>query len=144
MGETIDAIQDRLSFSNISDQVSEHVNNAVETAKEAVYDATIGKAVYFMKNIGNEISGSSMVRTAKDNPLPFILLGLGAGMLVYQGFSGRAVGCRRDGLTGHRTSCVRGPQILRPLTVTKVRVWLTKYPASPDRRLKASAEPWER
>jgi ElaB/YqjD/DUF883 family membrane-anchored ribosome-binding protein len=89
MGETIDAIQDRLSFSNISDQVSEHVNNAVETAKEAVYDATIGKAVYFMKNIGNEISGSSMVRTAKDNPLPFILLGLGAGMLVYQGFSGK-------------------------------------------------------
>ena len=29
LGETIDAIQDRLSFSNISEQVSEHVNNAV-------------------------------------------------------------------------------------------------------------------
>src|SRR3954447_16446311 len=33
MGETIDAIQDKLSFSNISEQVTEHVNNAVESAK---------------------------------------------------------------------------------------------------------------
>ncbi len=90
MGETIDAIQDRLSYSNISEQVSEHVNNAVETAKDAVYDATIGKVVYFMKNVGNEISGSSVVRTAKDNPLPFVLLGLGAGMLAYQGLSGKS------------------------------------------------------
>jgi predicted ribosome quality control (RQC) complex YloA/Tae2 family protein len=33
MGETIDAIQERLSYANISEQVSEQVSNAIETAK---------------------------------------------------------------------------------------------------------------
>jgi ElaB/YqjD/DUF883 family membrane-anchored ribosome-binding protein len=88
MGQTIDAIQEKLSFSNISDQVSEHVNNAVETAKGAVYEATIGKAVHFMKNVGDGLSSSSIVRTAKNNPYPFILMGLGAGLLAYQSYSG--------------------------------------------------------
>jgi hypothetical protein len=99
MGETIDAIQDRLSFANISEQVSEQVSNAIETAKDTVYDATIGKAVYFMKNTGRGISNSSLVATAKENPLPFVLIGLGAGLLAYQGFSrrgnGRDLGFRR-------------------------------------------------
>lgn len=101
MGETIDAIQDKLSLSNISDQVSEHVTNAVETAKGAVYDATIGKAAGIMKNIGNDIGNTSLVRTAKDNPLPFVFIGLGVGLLAYQGFSGggktRASGQRFKG-----------------------------------------------
>ncbi len=83
MGETIDAIQDRLSFANISEQVSEQVNNAIETAKDTVYDATMGKAVNFMKNAGNELSHSSIVTAAKDNPLPFLLIGVGAGLLAY-------------------------------------------------------------
>ena len=56
MGETIDAIQERLSFSNISEQVSETVNNAIESAKDTAYDATIGKAVNFMKNVGDGVS----------------------------------------------------------------------------------------
>jgi ElaB/YqjD/DUF883 family membrane-anchored ribosome-binding protein len=85
MGETIDAIQDRLSFSNLSEQVSEHVSNAVETAKEAVYDATIGKAATMMKNLPN----TNIVRTVKRNPLPFILIGAGAGLLAYQSYSGK-------------------------------------------------------
>ena len=69
MGETIDAIQEKLSFSNLSEQVSEHVNHAVETAKDAVYGATIGKAATFMKDFGDEISKTSIVKAAKDNPL---------------------------------------------------------------------------
>jgi hypothetical protein len=92
MGETIDAIQEKLSLTNISEQVSERVNSAIETAKDTVYDATVGKAVHFMKNTGREISNSSLVTAAKENPLPFILIGLGAGMLAYQGFSKRGNG----------------------------------------------------
>jgi hypothetical protein len=88
MGETIDAIQDKLSFSNISGQVTDHVQNAMETAKDAVYDATIGKAADFMKNVTNDISSTTVVRTAKENPLPFILIGLGAGLLAYKGYAG--------------------------------------------------------
>ena len=89
MGETIDAIQDRLSFSNLSEQVSEHVSNAVETAKEAVYDATIGKAADMMKDVTSKISGATAIKTVRDNPLPFVLLGAGAGLLAYQAYSSK-------------------------------------------------------
>ncbi len=90
MGETIGAIQEKLNYANISEQVTEHVNNAVETAKEAVYDATVGKAATIMKNLGDEISGSSLVKTAKQNPFPFILIGLGAGLLAYQSYGAKS------------------------------------------------------
>lgn len=109
MGETIDAIQEKLSLANISEQVSEQVNNAIETAKDTVYDATVGKVVHFMKNTGRDISNSSFISTAKQNPLPFVLIGLGAGLLAYQGFSRRssssAHGYRRQPrhLSGERT-----------------------------------------
>lgn len=94
MGETIDAIQDKLSFSNLSEQVSEHVSNAVETAKEAVYDATIGKAATIMKNLGDGITQTTVVKTVKDNPLPFILIGAGAGLLAYKAYTGKSSGGR--------------------------------------------------
>jgi ElaB/YqjD/DUF883 family membrane-anchored ribosome-binding protein len=101
MGETIDAIQERLSYSNISEQVSEHVNNAIETAKDTVYDATIGKAVNFMKTTGNDIAATGAVRSIKDNPLPFALIGLGAGLLIYNnmGSKKRSAGFDTRGLT---------------------------------------------
>lgn len=94
LGETIDAIQERLSFSNMSEQVSETVSNAIETAKDTIYDATIGKAVDFMRNTGDGIANSGVVRTARENPFPLLLIGLGAGLLAYQSFSG---GRRRAG-----------------------------------------------
>ncbi|MGI8410271.1 MAG: DUF3618 domain-containing protein, partial [Pyrinomonadaceae bacterium] len=123
MGETIDAIQDRLSFSNISEQVSEqvnnaietakgsvyeHVNNAFETAKDSAYDATVGKVVNFMKNAGNELSRSSVGKTAMENPLPLILIGLGAGLLAYNSFNKKqskssSLRYRSDSGTDYRT-----------------------------------------
>jgi ElaB/YqjD/DUF883 family membrane-anchored ribosome-binding protein len=87
MGETIDAIQDRLSFANISEQVSETVSNAIETAKDTAYDATIGKAVNFMKDIGDGVTRSDAFKTVKKNPFPLALIGIGTGLLVYQGFA---------------------------------------------------------
>jgi len=88
MGETIDAIQDRLSFSNLSEQVSDHVTNAVETAKDAVYDATLGKAANLMKNVSN----TTVVQTVRNNPFPFVLIGLGAGLLAFQQYTGKLSG----------------------------------------------------
>lgn len=98
MGETIDAIQARLSLANISDQVSETVSNAIETAKDTAYDATIGKAVNFMKNVGDGVAHSSALRTVRNNPVPLALIGLGAGLLAYQAFgNGRSrIGNGRD------------------------------------------------
>jgi ElaB/YqjD/DUF883 family membrane-anchored ribosome-binding protein len=88
MGETIDAIQERLSFANISEQVSETVSNAIETAKDTAYDATIGKAVNFMKNVGDGVTRSDAFKTVRRNPFPFALIGIGAGLLAYQSFGG--------------------------------------------------------
>jgi ElaB/YqjD/DUF883 family membrane-anchored ribosome-binding protein/predicted XRE-type DNA-binding protein len=88
MGETIDAIQEKLSLANISDQVSETVSDAIDTAKDKAYDATIGKAVNFMKNVGDDVKRSGAFRAAKKNPLPLALIGLGAGLLAYQSYSG--------------------------------------------------------
>lgn len=91
MSETIDAIQERLSFANISeqvkDQVSEQFSSAYESVKDTVYDATIKKAKDFMKTAGEEISGSAMLKKAQDNPLPLVIIGLGIGLLAYGGLS---------------------------------------------------------
>jgi hypothetical protein len=88
MSETIDAIQEKLSISNISEQVkeqvSEHISSAVEAAKDSVYSATIGKVGEFMKTTGRELSKTEVGRVAKDNPVPMLLIGLGVGLLAYQ------------------------------------------------------------
>ena len=97
MGETIDAIQERLSFANISEQVSETVNNAIESAKDTAYDATIGKAVNFMRNVGDGVTHSDAFRTVKSNPLPFALIGVGAGLLAYQTLSKSSSGRKGNG-----------------------------------------------
>lgn len=89
MGETLDAIQEKLSFSNISEQVkeqvSEQITGAVETLKTTVSDATIGKAGKFMKDIGQEIKKSNILQLAGENPLPLVLIGLGLGLLAFTG-----------------------------------------------------------
>ena len=60
MGETIDAIQEKLSFSNIAEQVketvSDQINSAVDTAQTAMYDATVGKAGGLLQSIGSSLS----------------------------------------------------------------------------------------
>jgi gas vesicle protein len=88
MSETIDAIQEKLSFSNISEQVkdgvSEHINSAIQTAKDSVYDATLGKVGNVMNYVNkgmNEVADTSVVRTAQKNPLAIGLIGLGLGLL---------------------------------------------------------------
>lgn len=90
MGETIDAIQERLSISNISEQVkeqvSEQITNAVETAKDAVYEATIKKAGNFMHNIQRELNNSKIIKVIDENPFPFVFIGLGIGMLLFKGY----------------------------------------------------------
>ncbi len=106
MGETIDAIQEKLSIQNISEQVreqvSEQINYALETAKETVYGATIGnlgKAGKFMQNVGKELSKTEAVKIARKNPFPLVLIGLGVGLLAYESFGGkkRRTSRRREG-----------------------------------------------
>ena len=89
MGETIQALEEKLSFENISAQVSEQVSETAaeiyQTAKENVYNATIGKAGKIMKNVGKEINRSGILGKAADNTLPLFLISLGAGLLFFNG-----------------------------------------------------------
>jgi ElaB/YqjD/DUF883 family membrane-anchored ribosome-binding protein len=61
MGETVDAIQERLSPENLKEQ-----------ARDRVKEATVGKA---------QEAGSSIVDTIRQNPLPAALTGIGLGWL---------------------------------------------------------------
>jgi ElaB/YqjD/DUF883 family membrane-anchored ribosome-binding protein len=83
LGETIDAIQERLSLANLSEQVSEKVGDVIESAKDSVYEATLGKVVNFMKQARDGVTTTSVGRTIASNPLPFALIGAGAAMLIY-------------------------------------------------------------
>jgi ElaB/YqjD/DUF883 family membrane-anchored ribosome-binding protein len=116
MGETIDAIQERLSLANISEQVSETVSTAIESAKDTAYDATIGKAVNFMKNVGDGVTHSGAFRTMKQNPLPLALIGIGTGLLVYQSYnksSGRRINGRTYGKRFYSGSEASGTELSR-------------------------------
>ena len=85
MGETIDAIQERLSFSNISEQVqaqvSEQISGAVETAKDVFFD----KAGAIVNTVGRsfrEIGKSDLAKKAQQNPTALALIGAGVGALL--------------------------------------------------------------
>jgi hypothetical protein len=91
LGQTLNEIQERLSPEHVMDQV-----------KETVREATIGKVERVMERVNEKISnvaepameamgrageklketGSSVGNVIWQNPIPFALIGLGAGMLV--------------------------------------------------------------
>lgn len=87
MSETIDAIQEKLSISNISEQVTEQVteqfSNLYQTAKETVYDATIKRAGKFMSEVNKELKKSDFIKQVGDKPLPLFFIALGAGLLLF-------------------------------------------------------------
>ncbi len=85
MSETIDAIQEKLSVANLTeqvkDQVAEQLSGAVETAKDAVY----GKANAVAKTIGKsfaQIGKSDLVKKAQKNPWIFSVVGMGIGAIL--------------------------------------------------------------
>jgi hypothetical protein len=85
MGETIDAIQEKLSFSNISEQVqaqvSEQVSGAIESAKDAFY----GKAGEIVNTVGRsfrQIGNTDLAKKAQQNPTALAIIGAGVGALL--------------------------------------------------------------
>ena len=102
MGDTIDEIQDRLSFANLTDQVTEQVNHAVDTAKVALYHATIGKAVNIMKDVASGKSGGTVISAVKSNPVPFALIGAGAGLLAVKAYRGNSGSSSQGSGSGRR------------------------------------------
>ncbi len=70
MSETVDAIQERLSPENLKDQ-----------AKERVREATVGRA---------RETGSGIMETIRENPVPAALTGIGLGWLLMSGRNQRS------------------------------------------------------
>jgi ElaB/YqjD/DUF883 family membrane-anchored ribosome-binding protein len=87
LSETIDAIQDRLNPQTLVEQAKESVRETatgvVEQAKETVRDATIGRAEQMVSDVGATArgTGSSMMETIRQNPVPAALAAVGIGWL---------------------------------------------------------------
>jgi hypothetical protein len=79
MGNTIDAIEERLSPSRLA-----------QDAKSAVKDATVGKAQQMASDVTDTASdvGNSIVDTIRENPIPAALAGIGIGWLFMSMRSG--------------------------------------------------------
>lgn len=91
MGETINAIQEKLSFSNISEQVKDQVSNQIGNVVESVKDTALKTADDFMKVVNKgvkEIKKSDIVKTAAKYPWILSLVGLGVGALLVNSFAG--------------------------------------------------------
>ncbi|HET9110145.1 MAG TPA: DUF3618 domain-containing protein [Ktedonobacterales bacterium] len=73
MGDTIDAIQERLSPERLAQQ-----------AKDVVHDATIGRVEQTMNDMTDSAreGGYTLLDTVRQNPIPAALAGIGVGWLV--------------------------------------------------------------
>lgn len=85
MSETIDAIQEKLSVSNITEQVKEQVveqiGGAVETAKDVFY----GKTNDLAKSVGRglaQVGNSNLVKKTQENPWLLSAIGMGIGAIL--------------------------------------------------------------
>lgn len=100
MSETINAIQEKLTVSNlvesVKEEVGEQVSGAYQSAKHALFDGTAKRFGGFMAKVEKNVNqftedyapavsdaANTVVRTARSNPIPFALIGLGVGMLLW-------------------------------------------------------------
>lgn len=85
MGETIDAIQERLSFQNISDQVKDQVSEQISGAVESAKDAFYTKAGDIVNTVGRgfkELGKTDLAKRAQQNPTALAIIGAGVGALL--------------------------------------------------------------
>ena len=91
MSETIDAIQDKLSFANISEQVKEQVSEQIGSAVETAKDALLGNAVNVVNSVGRsfkQIGRSEAAGKIRQNPWILSIVGLGVGAVLVNSLLG--------------------------------------------------------
>jgi len=99
MSQTIDQITERLSPTNIKEQVKEQVIEGYEEVKDTVRDATIGRVEDMVRYAGDTVEDvrTGTWETIRSNPIPAALTALGLGWLWMNRKSGhhnRGVGGR--------------------------------------------------
>jgi ElaB/YqjD/DUF883 family membrane-anchored ribosome-binding protein len=87
MGETINAIQDRLDPERLKEQVREEVRDRVDHVKDQVRDATIGRAEHVMNMVDYQAreAGSSLWDRIRANPIPSAMVGFGLAWMFMNG-----------------------------------------------------------
>lgn len=94
MSRTVGAIEERLSPANVKEQVTnvkEHVKDqlrdAKDQAKAKVRDATVGRVENMVQGAREAVTdtGSNIVATIKENPIPAALVAVGLGWLFMSG-----------------------------------------------------------
>jgi len=104
MSGTIDAIQEKLNPDRLKEQVTEAVQEQVETVKENIREATVGRAEQMVSNVGDSAqrAGSGFVETIKQNPIPAALAALGIGWLWAKRSGGSSGSYQYSGDAGGR------------------------------------------
>jgi ElaB/YqjD/DUF883 family membrane-anchored ribosome-binding protein len=121
MSGTIDAIQEKLNPDRLKEQVTDAVQEQVETVKENIREATVGRAEQMVSNVGDtaQRAGSGFMETVKQNPIPAALAALGIGWLWMKRSGGSPDyqndyrGEYRGGYTGGRTYYGGGQPVYR-------------------------------
>lgn len=115
MSGTIEAIQERLDPDRLKEQVTDAVHEQIETVKENIREATVGRAEQMVSNVGEtaQRAGSGFMETVKQNPIPAALAALGIGWLWMKRSSGSSSTTEyradmRGGYSGGRTYYVGG------------------------------------
>lgn len=98
MGETIDAIQARLDPELLKFKAEQRVEQAVDRAKDEVYDATIGRVEEATGRATRTVTDwrDNVIETIKDNPIPAALVGIGLGWLIMESSSSAEQRGRRE------------------------------------------------
>jgi ElaB/YqjD/DUF883 family membrane-anchored ribosome-binding protein len=110
MGDTIDALQEKLAPGHLAEQVKEKVKAQASDAYDSAKQAVVDKTERIVGNVSDKVSNvtqragtavrdtsSSVVEFIRENPVAFALIGAGFGML--------ALNARRT-----ETSIYRSPQ----------------------------------
>ncbi len=80
-----------------SEQVQEQITNVYESAKDKIYDVTLRKVGGIMNSVssvGKELKKSNIYNKVTENPFPLLLIGLGAGLLIFSNYK-KSSGNRR-------------------------------------------------
>ncbi|MDQ2747104.1 MAG: DUF3618 domain-containing protein, partial [Acidobacteriota bacterium] len=85
MSETIDAIQDKLSIANITEQVKDQVSEQIGGAFENVKDAFYGRTIALSESVGRglaQLGKSDTVKKVRENPWIISIGGMGIGVIL--------------------------------------------------------------
>lgn len=91
MSETIDAIQDKLSIANITEQVKDQVSEQIGSAVEGAKDAFFGSAADVVNSIGRgfrQVGRSDLARKAQAQPWLLPVVGMGIGAILVRALFG--------------------------------------------------------